>query len=419
MHTLYLFISLLGLILSALIFIFNKGYRSANLYLAVFFFFISLYLLDTYVILFSKSTFWVTIFITLIPTSFYIIGPFSFFYVRSIVRDNTSLSLLDYWHFGFFFIVLLGSLPYTFSSWAQREEVAKLLLSNQWDVKHLRLNILVPNFINQGFKPFHWLIYGFLNWFLLYNKYKKPNTANKNSPQFKLIKKWLIVFCINFTLLGFVLLFIMISNFAINDKTVFLNQTYYFLLTFTIAYILLNISLLLFPHILYGLPLELDSKSSDINNQNKGQNIELQFLDLAHNEKNEKKEDQSQTYSKLFSAEYITKINNYLIKCEQEELYNSPEFNLNSLVVESNIPLHHLSFYFNNYIKLKFPDWRNKLRIEYSCKAIQAGDFQSVTIEALANQCGFTAQSTFIRAFKLFKGLTPSEYIKQYENGSG
>jgi hypothetical protein len=96
------------LILSALIFIFNKGYRSANLYLAVFFFFISLYLLDTYVILFSKSTFWVTIFITLIPTSFYIIGPFSFFYVRSIVRDNTSLSLLDYWHFGFFFHCFVG-----------------------------------------------------------------------------------------------------------------------------------------------------------------------------------------------------------------------------------------------------------------------------------------------------------------------
>jgi hypothetical protein len=104
MDTTFLFISLLGLILSFLIFFYNKGYGSANMFLASFFFFISLYLLDTYIVLFSKSTFWVTIFITLIPSFFYIIGPLSFFYVRSIIRDNTTLSRLDYLHFGFFLL---------------------------------------------------------------------------------------------------------------------------------------------------------------------------------------------------------------------------------------------------------------------------------------------------------------------------
>jgi len=416
MDYIFLFISILGLILASLILFFNSGYRSANLYLAGFFFFISLYLLDTYFILFSKSIFWVTIFITLIPTFFFLIGPFSFFYVRSIVRDSTSLNLLDYLHFGFFFIVLLGSLPYTFSSWVKREEVAKLLISNHWEIKHLRLNVLVPNFINQGFKPLHWLIYGFINWSLLYNKYKKSNIQNKNSLQFKLIKKWLIVFNINFTLLGFVLLFIMTYYLVIDDKAIFLSHTYFFLLTFSIVYILLNFSLLLFPQILYGLPIEQDSTNPGTISQNNAQNNDLQFLELINDEKTESNEDQSQTYSKLFSVEYITRIDNYLIKCEQEELYNSPEFNLNSLVVGSNIPLHHLSFYFNNYKKLKFTDWRNKLRIEYACRAIQSGNFQSITLEALANQCGFTAQSTFIRAFKFFVGITPSEYIKQYDS---
>lgn len=419
MDTTFLFISLTGLCLSVLILFFNKGYRNANFFLAGFFFFISLYLLDTYVVLFSKSTFWVTIFITLIPTLFYLIGPLSFFYVRSIIRDNTALSRLDYLHFAFISIVLLGALPYIFSPWSYREEVAKVLISNNWEIKQLKLNMFIPHFINQGFKPIHWLFYGFCNWWLLYKRYKKPSNENKNSAQYKLIKKWLVVFSINFTLLGFVLLFIMISNFIFKDKVVFLSQTYHFLLTFSIAYILLNGSLLLFPHILYGLPIESTRifVGSTVQNIKLGNNLPLSDISIKESEYNS--EDVKLKYSQLFSPEYIAKINAYLGQWEKEGLFTKPEFNLNSLAVDAKIPLHHLSYYFNTYIKLKFTDWRNKLRIEFACREIQSGRVDSITIEALALNCGFASQSTFIRAFKSFTNLTPSEYIKQCEQIEG
>jgi len=413
MDTIFLFISLLGLILSFLIFFYNKGYGNANMFLASFFFFISLYLLDTYIVLFSKSTFWVTIFITLIPSFFYIIGPLSFLYVRSIIRDNTSLSLFDYLHFGFLFIVIVGSLPYVFSSWSYREEVAKILISNKWEIKHLKLNVFIPHFINQGFKPFHWLIYGCLNWWLLYKNYKINTIEIKNKSQHKSIKKWLIVFCVNFSLLGFVLLFIMISNFMFKDKVVFLNRTYFFLITFSIAYVLLNLSLLLFPHILYGLPIESVHSFGVLTEQNSRTLNPLQLSDISVKRNEEMNDDGKQKYSQLFSPEYLATIKEKLLQWESECKYVNQDCDFGSLSKETKIPSHHLTFYFNSFINFKFIDWRNKLRVNYACKIIESGEVELITIEALALQCGFSAQSTFIRAFKTFTGLTPSDYFKQ------
>jgi AraC-like DNA-binding protein len=415
MDAIFLFISLLGLILSLLLFVFKKGYGSSNIFLAGFFFFISLYLLDTYIVLFSKSTFWVTIFITLIPSFFYIIGPLSFFYVRSITRDNSNLSLLDYLHFGFLLIVIVGSLPYVFSSWEYREGVAKILISNNWEIKHLRLNVIIPHFINQGFKPIHWLIYGCINWGILIKHYKKPVAEIKNIIQYQSIKKWLILFCINFSLLGLVLLFIMVSNFIFVDKVVFLNRTYYFLVVFSFAYVLLNFSLLFFPQILYGLPIE-SLKPILLNELKEQTNDSMQLSNFSINENDVTSEEGKQKYSQIFSPEYLSIIKEKLYQWEIEDHYIKPGCDFGSLSKEIKIPAHHLTFYFNSFINIKFIDWRNNLRVNYACKIIESGGTDIITIEALAFQCGFSAQSTFIRAFKTFKGLTPSEYIKQLES---
>jgi AraC-like DNA-binding protein len=37
---------------------------------------------------------------------------------------------------------------------------------------------------------------------------------------------------------------------------------------------------------------------------------------------------------------------------------------------------------------------------------------RSITIEALASQCGFASQTTFNRAFKNSLGVTPTQYLK-------
>lgn len=411
-----LFISIIGLSLSILILFYNQGYKSANLYLAGFFFFISLHLLNNYIITFSKSIPLVAIFITTIPTFFFLIGPLSYFYVRSIIRDNSKLSYSDYIHFALFIIAFLGTMPILFSSWVHKEEVAKTLISNNWDIKKYSINIFLPSFVNQVIRPLHWLFYLFCIWHLLQKKYLKSNDTKNINHQYQLIKRWLLIFCTIFTLLTILLFFIIVSNLMYKEKTTFLDQTYHILVIIGITYIVLNISLLLFPHILYGLPVEVFNPSNWAKKEDK---IAIETSSLLDNTKNEDAEIANETklkFKQLFSPEYLSNIKELLDQWELEEKYINAECNLNSLSVEAKIPLHHLSYYFNSYVNIKFTDWRNKLRIKYACKEIQSGKSDLLTIEALAFQCGFSAQSTFIRSFKTYTGFTPSEYINQLKS---
>jgi AraC-like DNA-binding protein len=415
----FLFVSLLGMSLSILILFFNKGYKSANLFLACFFFFISLYLLDNHILLFNKSTFWVAIFITSIPSFFFLVGPLSFLYVRSIIKDNTRLSLLDYLHFALFLYAFLGTFPFLFSDWTRKQEVANVVISNNWNIKGYKLNVLLPSVINQGIRPFHWLFYLILNWRLFHKKYKSPNDKEQINNQFNLIKRWLFIFCIIFTVITIFFFTIIFSNFLFKEKVAFLSNTNHFLWVMGISYIALNISLLLFPHILYGLPIEI-FKSPTYNSGNGIHSAEPKIVthvdiieqgEIGNNDKGK--------YTQLFSAEYIDDIALCLKAWQEEMKYTNPDCSLISLSLETKIPFHHLSYYFNTHLNYKFIDWRNKLRIEKTCKEMQNGKCNALKLESIALNSGFAAQSTFIRAFKVVTGITPSDYMKQIEKERG
>jgi len=384
--------------------------------LAGFFFFVSLYLLNNYILTFSKSNSLVAIFVTTIPTFFFLIGPLSYFYVRSIIRDNSKLSYTDYIHFALFIIAFLGTMPILFSSWAHKQEVADILISNNWRIKKFNINIFLPFYVNQIIRPLHWLFYLICNWQLFQKKYKNPIGKENELQQNKLIKRWLLIFCSIFTCLTIIFFFIIFLNLMHNEKSTFLKQTYVYLVTIGLVYIALNISLLLFPHILYGLPIEV-IKPSMWTTKEDSIAIETSFLpDSIKNGASEISNDTKLKFTQLFSTEYLLNLKGILEQWELKEKYISPECNLNTLSVEAKISLHHLSYYFNSFINVKFTDWRNNLRIKYACKAIQSGKSDDITIEALAANCGFSAQSTFIRSFKTYTGLTPSEYINQLKS---
>jgi hypothetical protein len=186
-----------------------------------------------------------------------------------------------------------------------------------------------------------------------------------------------------------------------------------------ISYIALNISLLLFPHIMYGLPIEI-IKLPGYNTENGLYSTEPKIVtNFAIKEQGETEDDDKEKYTQLFSAEYIDDIANCLKAWEAELKFVNPDCSLMSLSLETKIPYHHLSYYFNTHLAIKFTDWRNKLRIENTCKEMQNGKTNALTIESIAFNSGFTAQSTFIRAFKVVTGITPRDYMKQIEKENG
>jgi AraC-like DNA-binding protein len=99
----------------------------------------------------------------------------------------------------------------------------------------------------------------------------------------------------------------------------------------------------------------------------------------------------------------------------EKQIYLNPELTLAGLSSLSGIGLHKWSAYLNKVQQLGFNDYINRNRVDHCVLKMHDGEHRSKTLEALAQESGFNSRSTFIRAFKKFKGLTPSEYLEERE----
>ncbi len=67
--------------------------------------------------------------------------------------------------------------------------------------------------------------------------------------------------------------------------------------------------------------------------------------------------------------------------------------------------------YFKKVNKTTFSKYLNEVRIGYSCKLIMEEQY---SVSEIAYKSGFNNLSNFNRQFKMVKGLSPTEYLKQY-----
>jgi AraC-like DNA-binding protein len=108
----------------------------------------------------------------------------------------------------------------------------------------------------------------------------------------------------------------------------------------------------------------------------------------------------------LDETEILKKLESLIAK----EIYLQNNFDLNQLSTFLEIPVHHTSYFFNQYYKMSFANYRNQLRMEYAKKMIVSGYLNQNTIEALSWKCGFSSRSAFTKTFKTYTGLNPSEF---------
>ena len=400
---------LLGLFLPLVLLFFNRGYLSANRYLAGFLFFASLYLLENFYFFYGQSLFKIAFFTT--THSFvYLIGPFAFFYMRSILRDNSKLNKIDCLHFLLFVISFIGYVPYFYSSWDYKLIIAQNLHSENWDIAPFHLNIIIPHKVDQLLNVLHTYFYSLGLWYLLRLYNNKKGNSISNTKQFKLIRNWFLVFTIIFSVITINFTIAMANLWLYDSKSIFLDRASIALLFASLIYIGINMTILIFPHIMYGLPLDIELKhlgSGDSITYGKSQITINDDLLLEREAAFDGK------YSpQLFTVEYVQVIEAALKKYIDNQAYLNPEFKLNIISNESGIPAHHLTYFFNNIKGISFSDWRNKLRIEHSKYLMHNGHAEKMTLESISINCGFVSQNTFIRAFKNTTGTTPSVYLK-------
>ena len=97
---------------------------------------------------------------------------------------------------------------------------------------------------------------------------------------------------------------------------------------------------------------------------------------------------------------------------EKTEQICSVDFSADRLAEMTGIPYHTLSKVINEHYHCNFNMLLNQFRIHEACRRIDADKGHKLTIETLSGLVGFRSRTTFTSAFKLYTGLTPSQYMK-------
>ena len=385
------YLTILGFLITFLIVLNLRTSNKANLYLFFFLFINNIYSLSHYAALNSGNKYFIAVMLVHFTPFYLLLGPFFYFYVRGLVYDDHKLYKKDIIHFIPAILILINISPYLFFSVDQKLMYAAGVIKNPANIFNYKFLFLSPtiSFIS---RPIFAISYVILSASLIY---KKGLNENYKNMQPKLIYRWLISLIAMALLLYFTfLLFSMIGYYTRNIQETQLRSEYILYGT-GLGLLLLNFSLLFFPNILYGLP-QLDFA------------MLKQKKPIIEIDTSIKKEVKSFEISDDKLSLLSAKIDAYLLSLP----YININFTLSVMSADTDIPAHHLSYYLNEHLKINFNTWKNDLRINHVIDLINSGSYETLTLDALSKQSGFGSRSSFINAFKIKTGQTPSEYLQ-------
>ena len=405
------YLSGLSMFLALVTFFYNKGYQGANRFLAAFLFLSALYFLIQFVFIYSNSLVWMAFFSSGFASLYYLIGPLGFFYVRSVLRDSARISGWDYVHFVPFLVVFSGIIPYIFSSWDHKLELAHAIMQNEWkQINALRPHLWFTSSQNEFLRLIQSLFYG-IAWWVHFLK-NRTNRLAQHPHQYHLIKRWLFLFCALYSLLIVFRLWFGVAQIFSPDRATIMPLIHYTNLIASLVFLTLNVCLFLFPQILYGLPAYQVSYRPLTSTAPSG--TSTRFPGAEPVESDPKGEELAQ----FFSAEYLKNITTVLAEWVSQQRFLESESTMAQLSLQTGIPQHHLSYYFNNISPHKFTDWRNQLKVDCAKQLMQQGFADKSTLDALALEAGFNSRATFFRVFKKMEGMTPAEFNRLRRQGN-
>ncbi len=388
-----LYITILGFIVSFLLLINIKETNRVNLFLFAFFFINNLYSIAHYATIYSQSKTLIAILLVNFTPLFMLVGPVLYFYVRGVLRDDYRLSKLDWLHFLPAFLLLINITPHLFSSFEDKLDYATRVIQSPAEIVNYKI-IIIPPLVKYLARPLIGLFYVILCIRLIVVKFRDERPSNK---QTKLIFNWTIFLIFNTLLVYISFLVFTIFSFQTNDYRLAEVKGFYFLISTLIGLVLLNISLLFFPNILYGLP------QLDFLLPNKLQQSTLEF------------EPKKLVRSFEISDEKLQLLHDKIESYTLTKPYLNPDFSLSVMSASTDIPVHHLSYYFNEHLNINFNMWKNDLKINFVIEQIEKGNNEILTLDALAKQAGFVSRTTFLNAFKQKLGLTPTEFLNSLQ----
>ena len=89
-----------------------------------------------------------------------------------------------------------------------------------------------------------------------------------------------------------------------------------------------------------------------------------------------------------------------------EENYSDPGLNVNSMAEHLGVQPTYLSKLFKEMEGEKLSQYLSKVRLKYVKKLL----LENEKLEEISVRCGFGSQRTFLRIFKQYEGVTPTQF---------
>jgi len=306
-----------------------------------------------------------------------LLAPALYFYVRSVLYNDTKFHLKYLLHFLPLLSVLLIFLPRFYLGDIEQK-------SAFYDNSNPLTEVILVHFIVYIQLAFYLcLIYKDLI------KYKKLLLENFSEMR-HLNHRWLTYFILFFTVDFIITLSRNIFKFTeYQSLTMFLTPFMLFTSLLFVCWIL--IQALQNPHIFLGI-------SSNI------KLIPHQALDLARTKKGGLGQSDNLELEKSITALKHFMMNN--------RPYLNATLTIEVLAKQLNLPTEELSSMINHHIGQHFFDFVNTYRVKLAAKMLQAQEDKDKTILTILYEVGFNSKSSFNTAFKKHMAMTPSQYRK-------
>jgi len=405
---------LLGVFLSVVLAIFNYRKNPATIWLSLFFFSVSVYCLIHYVLFYSKSVILVALFfksnigiITLLP------GLALYFYTKLTVTDQEKLKPAEWLHFLPVVLIFMGGIDNYFSPWSEKLRMASdFILNNKSLISYYQQSDHSSGSFTLVF--LFRSLYNFLYFLLAVAVFLKHKFAIRYAQVFshqKFMYSWLSVLYILFFILIIFHSAILYTHYFTNQASI--AHTFFLIQLIALTGLVgLLFSPFLFPGILYGLPRVRDHERQV--EKGSGPGSSRRFIEETGSSDEPLDKD---AVERRLEERYLLKIEMLIDACMKDhQPYLNPAFNMATLSVLINVPVHHVAYYFKEVKCQSISEYRNFWRVDYAKKMIAGGKSNNLTLEAIARLSGFSSRNTFLVSFKKYEKMTPKEFMKKHKS---
>jgi AraC-like DNA-binding protein len=381
-----LYISLFSIITSAIIAIYNWRINPNALLLTGIFGIFSTYGLTHYFTVYHHDVFWTAIFYGNLSPLWYLPGPMLYLYTRNTLTDRSLFEKKkDYLHLLPFLVQIINLSPYIFSSFDHKLETASLLIADINNVRTLGAGFLIPPTISFITRPSFVMIYALVSLTLVYKYGAKEHENLIKNKQNKLVYNWIITLCLVTFIVSAGFLYLTIDLYKASVNRIILESEPTYIIS-GFAFALLPLALIVFfPQVLYGMPLAISSK--------KVAKVTIPVVDASDP-----------------LAETAQLIVDYI---NAEKPYLNEAFDIEDIAEKLDLPKHHIIYCFTMILQKKFTAYRSMMRVEHAKELLHAGTADSLSIDGIGAQSGFSSRSGFYATFKAETGMTPSQYLEK------